>query len=103
MVNPQLPASAVVTPCKGDGVSAPSQNTWASKWVCTSMNPGETNLPVASIVWTASSVISPILTMRSPLMPTSARRRAAPDAVDDLAALDDYVKHWIPSSQASLQ
>ena len=30
MVKPQLPASAVVTPCSGDGVSAPSQNTCAS-------------------------------------------------------------------------
>ncbi len=30
IVNPQLPASTVVTPCSGDGVSAPSQNTCAS-------------------------------------------------------------------------
>ena len=43
MLNPQLPASAVVTPCNGDGVSAPSQNTWASKWVWTSMKPGVTS------------------------------------------------------------
>ena len=32
-VKPQLPAMAVVTPCIGEGVSAASQNTWASKWV----------------------------------------------------------------------
>ena len=30
MVNPQLPAMTVVTPWNGDGVRAPSQNTWAS-------------------------------------------------------------------------
>ena len=50
MLNPQLPASAVVTPCNGEGVRAPSQKTWASKWVWTSMNPGVTSLPLASIV-----------------------------------------------------
>ena len=49
MVKPQLPASAVVTPWSGDGVSAPSQKTWASKWVWTSMNPGVTTLPLASM------------------------------------------------------
>jgi hypothetical protein len=31
MVNPQLPARAVVTPWNGEGVKAESQNTWASK------------------------------------------------------------------------
>ena len=46
MLNPQLPASAVVTPWNGEGVSAPSQKTWASKCVWTSMNPGVTTLPV---------------------------------------------------------
>ena len=30
MLNPQLPATTVVTPWKHDGVSAGSQNTWAS-------------------------------------------------------------------------
>ena len=28
--NPQLPATTLVTPCQHDGVSAGSQNTWAS-------------------------------------------------------------------------
>src|ERR1700674_1161602 len=78
MVNPQLPARAVVTPCSGDGVRAPSQKTWASKWVCTSMNPGVTTLPVASMTLAASPGTSPIATTRSPWMPTSARWRVAP-------------------------
>ena len=30
MVKPQLPPITVVTPCSGDGLSVPSQNTWAS-------------------------------------------------------------------------
>ena len=28
--NPQLPATTLVTPCQDEGVSAGSQNTWAS-------------------------------------------------------------------------
>ena len=44
MLNPQFPASAVVTPCNGEGVRAPSQKTWASKCVWTSMNPGVNQL-----------------------------------------------------------
>jgi hypothetical protein len=77
-VKPQLPANAVVTPWSGEGVSALSQNTWASKWVCTSTNPGATSLPVASTVRAASASTVPIWTMRPSAIPTSARRRAAP-------------------------
>ena len=54
MLKPQLPASAVVTPWNGEGVSAPSQKTWASKCVWTSMNPGVTTLPLASMTAVAS-------------------------------------------------
>src|SRR6185312_13958872 len=68
----------VVTPCRGDGVSAESQKTCASKCVCTSMNPGVMTLPVASTVCAASSVIVPMATMRPSFTPTSARRRGEP-------------------------
>ena len=40
MLKPQLPATTVVTPWRGDGLSVGSQNAWASRWVCTSMKPG---------------------------------------------------------------
>ena len=52
-----------------------------------SMKPGATTLPVASISRSASGT-SPTRTMRSPAMPTSAGRGAAPGAVDDEAVPD---------------
>ena len=39
-VKPQLPMTADVTPCQHELLPAASQNTWASMWVCPSMNPG---------------------------------------------------------------
>ena len=41
-VTPQLPISTVVTPCHELEVSRGSHPTWASRWVCRSMNPGDT-------------------------------------------------------------
>ena len=81
MVNPQLPPMTVVTPCSGDGDRSGSQNTWASRWVCTSMNPGVTARPVASIVAAASApplTRLPMAVIRSPTMPMSARRLGPP-------------------------
>jgi hypothetical protein len=72
-VNPQLPMTTVVTPCHEEQLPIGSQNTWASMWVCPSMNPGETTLPVASISSLPFSGSRPIATMRSPLTATSAR------------------------------
>ena len=48
-VTPQLPISAVVTPCQLIGVRSGSQPICASRWVCRSMKPGETTCPSASI------------------------------------------------------
>jgi hypothetical protein len=39
---PQLPMTAVVTPCQHEQLPIGSQNTWASMCVCPSMKPGET-------------------------------------------------------------
>ena len=47
-VNPQLPITAVVTPCQHDDVPSGSQNIWASMCVCPSMKPGVTTWPLAS-------------------------------------------------------
>ena len=96
MVKPQLPASAVVTPCSGDGVSAPSQNTWASKCVCTSTNPGVTTLPVASIVVAASVVdgADPHDAVAVDADVGAAPRRAG--AVDEVTTRDHDVEHGVP-------
>ncbi len=48
-VNPQLPITAVVTPCQHEFAPCGSQNTWASRWVWPSMKPGVTTWPSASI------------------------------------------------------
>ena len=48
-MKPQLPITAVVTPCQHELLPDASQNTWASMWVCPSMNPGVTTWPSASI------------------------------------------------------
>ena len=49
MPKPQLPITAVVTPCQDDGVRSGSQKTWASRWVWMSMKPGASTRPVRSI------------------------------------------------------
>ena len=72
-VNPQLPITAVVTPCQHEFAPCGSQNTWASMWVCPSMKPGVTTWPSASISRAPRSRIRPTRVMRPPTMPTSAR------------------------------
>ena len=48
-VTPQLPRTTVVTPCQHEELAAGSQNSWASRWVWMSTNPGVTSRPLASI------------------------------------------------------
>ena len=72
-VTPQLPISAVVTPCQLIGVRSGSQPTCASRCVCRSMKPGETVRPLASIsslpldAILPTSAIIPSLMAMSPL------------------------------------
>jgi hypothetical protein len=77
-VTPQLPITAVVTPCQHDTVPTGSQASCASRWVWMSTKPGVTSLPVASITSVAVPSHAPTSTMRSPTMATSARRPGAP-------------------------
>ena len=72
-VNPQFPMTAEVTPCHAELVPSGSQNTWASIWVCTSMNSGDTNIPSASTSSAPRSSIRPMEAMRPSVTPTSAR------------------------------
>jgi hypothetical protein len=72
-VKPQLPITTLVTPCQHEQVPSGSQNTWASMWVCPSMNPGDTTIPSASITSRARSRMRPIETMRPCCTATSAR------------------------------
>src|SRR3954447_5267632 len=80
MPKPQLAWITVVMPCQDDGVKSGSQNTWASKWVWVSTNPGARTNPSRS----TSSAPSPrgMVPMRSikpSLTPTSARYPSRPD------------------------
>src|SRR5689334_17286871 len=75
---PQLPTTAVVTPCQHDGVRCGSQVAWPSKWVCTSTKPGVTNSPSASTTRRARSPTRPTSTMRPASTATSATDAGAP-------------------------
>ena len=78
-VNPQLPITAVVTPCDDTEAQTGSQKIWASRWVCPSMNPGATMHPLASISFRPRSSTSPTATIRSPDTATSAWRPSPPE------------------------
>jgi len=76
---PQLPTMTVVTPWLIFGSMCGSERTIWSSWVCTSMNPGATILPLASSTSAPPCARSaPTSTMRSPWMRTSAAKRGAP-------------------------
>ena len=77
-MKPQFPASAVVTPCSGDGLSAGSQKACASMWVCTSTKPGATARPSASMTRAPLPSRSPTAAIRPSAIPTSACRPGAP-------------------------
>jgi len=72
-VKPQFPITTVVTPCQHEFVPIGSQKICASRWVWPSMNPGVTARPSASISDAPRLRIRPIVAMRLPTMPTSAR------------------------------
>ncbi len=80
---PQLPLMRVVTPWRTE-LSAPGMlrmppSAWLDAWLWTSMNPGATIRPAASMTSRASAAArSPIAWMRSPDMPTSATNGSAP-------------------------
>ncbi len=78
-VKPQLPITTLVTPCQHEQVPSGSQKTWASMWVCPSTKPGDTTWPSASITSRADSRMRPMVAMRPPDTPTSARYRGSPD------------------------
>ena len=76
---PQLPTTTVVTPWLTFGSMCGAERTIWSSWVCTSMNPGATIMPPASITRAPSAArFAPTATMRSPSMRTSALKRGAP-------------------------
>src|SRR3954447_23947075 len=78
-VTPQLPSTTDVMPCQHELVPIGSHDSWASRWVWMSTNPGVTSRPVASISRAPRSLTSPTIVMRSPSMATSARTGSAPD------------------------
>ena len=77
-VIPQLPITTDVTPCQQVDVPIGSHANCASRCVCTSTKPGVTNLPSASSVRFAAPTSSPIATIVSPSIATSARRGSEP-------------------------
>ena len=77
-VTPQLPIIAVVTPCQLIGVRSGSQPIWASRWVCRSMNPGETVRPSASMTSDPFGAMAPISAIRPSLTPMSPVKGAPP-------------------------
>ena len=70
--------TAVVMPCQHELAPSWSQKTCASRWVCPSMNPGVTTWPSASMSVAPCSRIRPMVAMRPPAIPTSARYGAMP-------------------------
>src|SRR5258705_8260572 len=69
---PQLPVTQVVTPSKIKLVALGSWVSSPSRWVCTSIKPGATIIPFASIVFAAERFTSlPILMILPSLMARS--------------------------------
>ena len=77
-VTPQLPSSAVVTPCQLTGVQSGSQPIWASRWVWMSTKPGMTVSPSAAISRLPFSATLPIAAMRPSATATSAVKLVRP-------------------------
>jgi len=69
VVTPPI-AAARLPVRKSSALTVPQNGSW--KWLCTSMAPGITILPLASMI-SAPSRSSPSAAMYSPRMPTSAR------------------------------
>src|SRR5262245_28221361 len=76
---PQLPVTIVVTPMRAKLSQPGSRAISLSTCACTSTKPGATTRPLASSTCVAVALArSPTAAMRSPRMPTSAARAAAP-------------------------
>src|SRR5262245_36798351 len=76
---PQLPTTSVVTPWRILDSARRLAQSRQSEWVCTSMNPGVTMRPAASMIRPAGSCArSPMAAIVASLIPTSARRPTAP-------------------------
>ena len=69
-VNPQLPITAVVTPCQHEFAPCGSQNTWASMWVWPSMKPGRHHVALGVDLLVARA--------RGSARPARSRRRRSP-------------------------
>jgi hypothetical protein len=94
-VKPQLPMTAVVTPCQHEQLPSGSQNTCASMCVWPSMKPGETTWPVASISSFPLSRMRAIAAILSPTTPTSARYPGipVPSTTVPLRITRSYMEH----------
>src|SRR5499427_2496713 len=75
---PQLPTTSVVTPCITLKGMVGSRSTAKSSWLCTSMKPGATAIPRASISVRPRSVTTPTAEIRSAVSATSAGTPGAP-------------------------
>ena len=76
---PQLPQTTVVTPWLAFIAMVGLSIRAVSSWVCTSMKPGATTLPAASISLSPfSEPGAPTAAMRSPLIATSAANSFLP-------------------------
>ena len=105
---PSLFVMTVVTPCMRYARLAcrSGDDRSACVCVCGSMNPGATMSPVASIVRAAVTRLaaaSPTNAIRSPVTPTSARRRGAPVPSTTRAAANQDVDTLLRAEQRGQQ
>ena len=96
-VKPQLPMTAVVTPCQHEFAPCGSQKTWASRWVWPSMKPGVTTWPSASSSRAPRSRIRPTRAMVPSTIPTSARYapKPEPSTTRPLRITTSYAMHLL--------
>ena len=90
-VKPQLPMTAVVTPCQHEFAPCGSQKTWASRWVWPSMKPGVTTWPSASSSRSPRSRIRPTRAIVAVDDPDVGPVGAEAGAVDDQTVADHHV------------
>ena len=90
-MNPQLPITTVVTPWQHEHEPSGSHMTWASMWVCPSMNPGVTTWPSASISSRPRSSIRPTSAIPRPAIADVGPEPAQPRPVDHRPVADHHV------------
>ena len=93
---PQLPSTAVVTPCQHDGVRSSSHVTWPSKWVWMSTKPGRDEQAVGVDLAARRAVDPPHLGDGPPGHGDVGGAGRGPGAVDDGPAADHEVVHVSP-------